>query len=129
MRSPDFTDLPSRSFLLGVFGIAFSFLIYGLILSNAFSLWLRPLSLLARTGYTLTAPALFLLFHGLFRLRKRWGQALSFFLTLSVFGLALAGGWAAGITESGILSGVIPMFDSASYFVFDASSVIVVEGP
>ncbi len=96
-------------------GSVFSVLAYALILSNFFPLLLRPLSLFARFAI-FTAPVLFLLFYGVLWLRSRWSEGLSLFLILSVFALALAGAWAAGVTESGILSGLVPMFDSASYY-------------
>jgi hypothetical protein len=77
---------------------------------------LRPLSMLARTGYTVVIPCLYAAFYLVFRLKGWTGSFLSLFLTLSVFALALAGAWATGLTESGLLSGVIPMFDSATYY-------------
>lgn len=116
MKKLNLWRLLGRFFALDLLRVALSLLSYGLILSNAFPLLLRPLSLFARLGYTLTMPLLFVLFYSVFLLRGGWGRALSFFLILSVFALALAGAWAAGVTESGILSGVVPMFDSASYY-------------
>ncbi|MFZ5819941.1 MAG: hypothetical protein ACOYYJ_08565 [Chloroflexota bacterium] len=97
--------------------VGFSLLVYSLILLNRFPNFLRPLSMFVRTGYTLAAPVLFVFFYIAFRLRGGLGKFFSLAFTLAVFALALAGAWAAGTTESGILSGVVPMFDSASYYV------------
>ncbi|GAB4503237.1 MAG: hypothetical protein Fur0043_02290 [Anaerolineales bacterium] len=116
MRMSSLFNLSGHSWVWTTLGGGVSLLAYTLILSNFFLPLLRPLSLLARFGYTLTAPILFVLFYGVFRLRGGWGRFLSFFFVLTVFALALAGAWASGVTESGILSGVVPMFDSASYY-------------
>lgn len=104
--------------------IGFAVLIYCLILINRSPNFLRPLSMLVRTGYTLTAPAVFIILYIVFRLPGAWGRFLSWAFILSLFALALAGAWASGTTESGILSGVIPMFDSATYYV-DALRLLV----
>ncbi len=77
---------------------------------------LRPLSMLLRTGYTLIIPITFLVLYLAFRIKGWLGNLLSLLLVLSIFALALAGAWATGKTESGLLSGVIPMFDSAHYY-------------
>jgi hypothetical protein len=112
-------NLPSTSMnnsLKVICSVGFSLLAYSLILLNRSPNFLRPLGMTARTGYVVVAPVVFLLFYSVFQLQGRWGRFLSFALTLAVFALALAGAWAAGTTESGILSGVVPMFDSASYY-------------
>jgi len=96
--------------------VGFSLLVYSLILLNRSPNFLRPLSMFARTGYTLATPVLFASFYIVFRLRAGPGKFFSLVLTLAVFSLVLAGAWASGTTESGILNGVVPMFDSASYY-------------
>ena len=94
-----------------------SILVFWAITINRSPNLLRPLSMLFRTGYTLIIPILFVALYLAFRLRGWTGYFLSLLLTLSMFALALSGAWASGKTESGLLSGVIPMFDSANYYL------------
>jgi len=93
-----------------------SLLTFWIITSEHSPVFLRPLSLILRTGFTLVVPSVFFVLYLAFRLRGWLGDLLSLVLTLAIFGLALAGIWASGQTESGILSGVIPMFDSTDFF-------------
>ena len=69
-----------------------------------------------RTGYGVIIPSICLVLYLAFRLKGWPGSFVSSTLTLSIFALALSGVWATGQTESGLLSGVIPMFDSATYY-------------
>ena len=80
-------------------------------------IFLHSLSMVLRTGYTIVIPSVFVILYLTFRIHGWLGELVSLFVTLSIFGLALTGIWASGQTESGILSGVIPMFDSTDYYV------------
>ena len=86
------------------------------IIANNTPSFLRPFSMLLRTGYTLIVPTVYVILYLTFRLNGWLGESLSLLLTSSIFALALTGVWASGQTESGLLSGVIPMFDSANYY-------------
>jgi len=94
----------------------FAIFVFWIIIVNRSPNFLRPLSMLLRTGYTIVVPSIYIVFFLAFRIKGWPGTLLSLLLTVSIFGLALAGAWASGQTESGILSGVVPMFDSASYY-------------
>jgi hypothetical protein len=78
--------------------------------------FLRPLSMQLRTGFGVVIPSTCLVLYLAFRLKGWPASFVPLLLTLSVFSLALSGVWASGQTESGLLSGVIPMFDSATYY-------------
>jgi hypothetical protein len=91
--------------------------IYIFILLNRSPGLLRPISMVIRTGYTIVFPVMLLVLYLTFRLRGWIGSLLSPSVTLAIFALGLAGLWASGLTESGILSGVVPMFDSTSYYL------------
>lgn len=73
--------------------------------------------MLLRSGYTIVVPSVFIVLYFAFRVRGWLGNLLSLLLTLAIFALALGGVWAIGTTESGLLSGVIPMFDSDTYYI------------
>lgn len=90
---------------------------FWIITVNRDLVFLHSLSMLLRTGYTVVFPSVFVILYLTFRLHGWLGELVSLFTTLSIFGLALTGIWASGQTESGILSGVIPMFDSTDYYV------------
>ena len=117
MNRNDSKILSVGSRLLGLAIILFlSVFAFWIIISNRSPNLLRPLSMLLRTGYTVVLPLIYLALYLAFRLKGWLGNLLSLLLTLSIFALALAGAWASGQTESGILSGVIPMFDSTDYY-------------
>jgi len=73
--------------------------------------------MILRTGYTIVVPFVFIALYLAFLIKGWFGTLLSSLITISLFALALAGVWASGQTESGILSGVIPMFDSTHYYL------------
>ena len=100
-----------------IISLLLSILVFWLITINRSPIILRPLSMLMRTGYTAIIPILYVALYLVFRLRGWIGHFLSLLMALSIFALALAGAWATGQTESGLLSGVIPMFDSATYYI------------
>ena len=107
----------NNQFLGNAFIVLVSILVYSLVLINRSPNFLRPMSMLVRTGYTILVPSLYLIFAFVFRIQTQLGKFLSLTITLVVFALALAGAWASGVTESGILSGVIPMYDSTTYYM------------
>jgi len=96
--------------------LVFSVLFFLIITKSASQNLLRSLSMQLRTGYGVIIPSTCLVLYLAFRLKDWSGGFVSSTLTLSIFALALAGVWASGQTESGLLSGVIPMFDSATYY-------------
>ena len=91
--------------------------IFWIIATNRPTNYLRSLSMILRTGYTIVIPILYCGLYLVFRLRGWIGKLFSLSLTLSIFALALAGVWVNGKTEAWLLSGVIPMFDAAHYYV------------
>ena len=102
--------------LRAVLILFFAIFVFWIIIANRSPNFLRPLSMLLRTGYTVVIPSIYLVLYLVFRI-KGWPENLiSLLLIVSIFGLGLAGVWASGQTESGILSGVVPMFDSAGYY-------------
>lgn len=106
--------------------ILISLLLYSLILLNRSPNSLRQLSMLVRNSHTILVPTMFLVLVIVFRLQGQIGKFLALSTTLAVFSLSLAGAWALGVTESGILSGVVPMFDSSTYYI-DASRLLIGE--
>ena len=94
-----------------------SIAVYWVIATNRSPNFLRPLSMLLRTGYTVVIPFLFCGLYLVFRLRGWVGTLFSLSLVLAVFALALAGVWAGVRTEAWLLSGVIPMFDATNYYI------------
>jgi hypothetical protein len=112
--------LKSSNVLLGVRSIIIIFValaIFWIIATNRSPNFLRPLSMILRTGYTLVLPILFCCLYLVFRLKGWIGNLLSLLLTLSIFALALAGVWADGKTEAWLISGVLPMFDATNYYI------------
>ena len=102
--------------LRAVLILFFAIFVFWIIIANRSPNFLRPLSMLLRTGYTVVVPSIYFVLYLAFRIKGWPGNLLSLSLTLTIFGLALAGAWASGQTESGILSGVVPMFDSTGYY-------------
>lgn len=102
--------------VLGAIFLCVGALLFWVIAGNRSPNLLRPLSMFARTGYALVAPSIYLVLYLAFRSKGWLGSLFALTLTMSVFALALAGVWAAGTTESGLLGGVIPMFNSANYY-------------
>jgi len=107
----------NNQFLGNVIITLVSILVYSLVLINRSPNALRPMSMVVRTGYAIFVPSLYLIFVLVFRIQTQLGKFLSLTTTLVVFALALAGAWTLGVTEAGILSGVIPMFDSTTYYM------------
>ena len=98
--------------------------IFWLIAINRSPNILRPLSMALRGGYTIIVPSIFIVLYIAYRIRGRIGNFLASTLTLSIFAFALAGGWALGVTESGLFSGVIPMLDSSGYYTGSLSLLV-----
>lgn len=94
-----------------------SIAIFTLILLNRSPNLLRPLSMALRTGFGLVIPATAVLIYIAFRVPGRVGEFLSMAGTLSLFALPLAGLWAAGQTQTTVLSGIIPFYDAESYYI------------
>lgn len=84
---------------------------------------LRAVSQATRYGLTIVFPALLVLFFLCFRVHGMWGRVLSLTLTMTVFGLSLAGLWSKGESEYFILSGLIPV-DDAGVYLADAKRLL-----
>ena len=116
MKKTFFTT-PYMQHLINAIIISFSILLYSLILLNHSPNFLRTISGFVRNSITLLVPIMFLVLIVVFHIQGYIGKFLALSTTLSFFSLALAGAWALGVTESGILSGVVPMFDSSTYYI------------
>jgi hypothetical protein len=115
----DSVKLPAilkKTWIQEVVWIVLAVSVFVLILLNRSPNLLRPLSLSARTGFNVTVLLFFLLLYLSFRLPGWVGRLLSITLTLALFGLALAGLWATGQTQSTVLSGIVPLYDAADYY-------------
>lgn len=99
-----------------IFYLLVSISLFWVITINRSPNFLRSFSTRLRTGYTTIVLVLFVVLYLVIRIRGWVGSLLSISLITAIFALALAGAWVAGTTESGLLSGVIPMFDSANYY-------------
>lgn len=94
-----------------------AFSIFTLILLNRSPNLLRPLSMNLQFGFTWIIPPLFIILYLAFRLSGWPGKLISLILSLILFGLALAGIWASGHTQSVYISGLIPLHDAQAYYV------------
>ena len=119
-----FFSNPYSQYLINMIVISISILIYSLILINRSPNFLRQLSMFVRNSNTILLPVMFLVLLIVYSIQGNVGKFLAFSTTLAFFSLALAGAWALGVTESGILSGVVPMFDSSHYYI-DASRLLI----
>jgi len=97
-------------------GLIIAILVFILILLNIFPGISRTISLKAREGYAGFIPLFILFLYISFCLPKAWGRFLSITLTFSFFGLALAGLWQTGDSQSTIFNGIVPLFDAADYY-------------
>lgn len=100
-----------------------SVLVFVLILTNRSSLPLRPLSVALRTGFGVVIPLATLVIYGTFRIPGRTGGLIALTASMSLFGLALAGLWVSGDTQSVVLNGLIPLTDAAGYYT-DATRLL-----
>lgn len=96
--------------------LTISTLIFLLILTNRSSLPLRVLSTALRTGFGIVIPLATLVIYGTFRLPGQTSELVALTATMSLFGLALAGLWISGDTQSVVLNGLIPLTDAAGYY-------------
>lgn len=96
---------------------AFSTGIFSLILLNRSPNFLRPLSMSLRTGFGLVIPAATLIVYLAFRVKGRLGQLVGMATTLSLFAMPLAGLWASGLTQSIVISGIVPLSDAVNYYI------------
>ena len=99
-----------------VIGVIFALLIFVLILLNIFPDIFRSISLKAREGYAEFIPFFILLLYIAFCLPGPWSRFLSIILTFSFFGLALAGLWQSGQSQSTVFNGIVPLFDASDYY-------------
>jgi hypothetical protein len=116
----DSAKLPAflkKTWMQNAFWIVLAVSVFVLILLNRSPNLLRPVSLSARTGFNFVILLLFLLLYLSFRLQSWIGRILSLTMTLALFALALAGLWAIGQTQSVVLSGIVPLYDAADYYV------------
>lgn len=96
-------------FILGIATFVF-------ILVNRNPIPLRPMALQVRSGFTLFAPIVLIIFFLVFSIKGFWGKLLSFVLILSLFALGLSGLWASGLTEPQVIGGLLPNVDAAEYY-------------
>ncbi len=106
-----------------LFCLGISILIFSLILINRSPFLLRPISMALRTGFGVIIPLAALVIYLTFRIPGKWGDFIALTSTMSLFALGLAGLWASGITQSVILSGLIPLTDAAGYYA-DATRLL-----
>jgi hypothetical protein len=97
--------------------LAASVLVFVLILVSRSPVPLRPLGMSLRSGFGVVIPLTALVMYAVFRIPGRWGQLISLTAVLSLFALGLAGVWASGLTQSILLSGLIPLSDAVNYYV------------
>ena len=100
-----------------------SILIFVLILTNRSALPLRAVSTALRTGFGVVILLATLVIYGAFRIPGRTGELAALTATMSLFGLALAGLWISGDTQSVVLNGLIPLTDAAGYYT-DATRLL-----
>ena len=100
-----------------------SVLVFALILTNRSSLPLRAVSTALRLGFGVVIPLATLVIYGTFRIPGRTGELISLTASMSLFGLALAGLWVSGDTQSVVLNGLIPLTDAAGYYT-DATRLL-----
>ncbi len=105
-----------NSFFQNSLTLSVAILVYSLILVTRSSGILRSTSMVIRSGFALTILIVVVLIYLSFRIPGWIGRLLSLTITLTIFSLALAGLWASVNTEAGLLNGVIPMYDSATYY-------------
>lgn len=72
---------------------------------------------MTRTGFTIVLPALLLVSFLSFWPRGKFGTFTSLAFTLALFGLALAGLWAGGLSDTPIISGLLPWSDANGYYM------------
>lgn len=105
-----------NSFFQNSLTLSVAILVYSLILVTRSSGILRSTSMVIRSGFALTILIVVVLIYLSFRIPGWIGRLLSLTITLTIFSLALAGLWASVNTEAGLLNGVIPMYDFATYY-------------
>ena len=122
------TGFPAKLFksslVWQIFCLAIGILVFSLILLNRSPNLLRPISMSLRTGFGLIIPITGLLIYITYRMPGRIGELLSVTATMALFAFPLAGLWASGLTQSVVLSGLIPIADATSYYV-DALRIMV----
>ena len=106
-----------KSLLWQLLFLAISIALFGLILANRSPNLLRPISMALRTGFGLVIPITALILYLAFRIPNRAGDLIGMTATLSLFAMPLAGLWASGLSQSTVLSGLIPLFDADSYYI------------
>ena len=89
---------------------------YFLILSNRSPNFLRPLSISVRYSFNIYIFLFLLLFWGCFSLKGWPGKLISLSMTVIFFGLALAGTWISGFSDSFLVSGLLPVSDAKGYY-------------
>lgn len=87
-----------------------------LVLLNANPVFLRRIGIPLRFGFTLIFPALFIILSAVLWLPKLWGNWIAIAVIAITFSLPLVGVWASGMTDSYILSGMLPMSDAGGYY-------------
>src|SRR6266545_2357936 len=107
-----------------LFCLAIAILIFSLILINRSPNVLRPIGMSLRTGFGLIIPFTAALIYVTFRIPGRFGELLAIVATMALFAFPLAGLWASGLTQSVVLSGLIPIADAASYYM-DALRIMI----
>ncbi len=106
-----------KSLLWQLLFLAISIALFSLIIANRSPNLLRPISMALRTGFGLAIPITGLVLYLAFRIPNRTGDLIGMMVTLSLFAMPLAGLWASGLSQSTVLSGLIPLFDANSYYI------------
>ena len=106
-----------KSLLWQLLFLAISIALFSLIIANRSPNLLRPISMTLRTGFGMVIPITGLVLYLAFRIPNRTGDLIGMMVTLSLFAMPLAGLWASGLSQSTVLSGLIPLFDANSYYI------------
>ncbi len=110
-------DVSRRPWMEAIFSLAIALLVFTLILLNRSPNLLRPLSATMRTGFALIMAITVVLLYVSFRLTGWPGRLLALTLSMGLFALPLAGLWASGLTQSTVISGLIPLYDAYEYYI------------
>lgn len=108
-----YSEKKSLIFGFGLICLAF-ILILWVLYENPLAV--RRLGVSLRFGFTLIFPALMIIFSTVLFLPQRWGNWAAVTVFAAVFSFPLIGVWASGMTDSYILSGMLPLSDAGSYY-------------